>query len=290
MNDYTKEIEKTLRSYLPKGDGNTDTVINSMDYSLMAGGKRIRPTLAIEFALLCGGNINAVMPFACAIEMVHTYSLIHDDLPCMDNDDLRRGKPTNHKVYGEAAALLAGDGLLTLAFSVILGADAMERNGAEKCVSAAALLAECSGANGMIGGQIIDLESENKEISLNLLKIMDEKKTGALIKAACLLGCISAGADEKQCKAAEKYADNIGLAFQIVDDILDASSDTETLGKPVGSDEENKKSTYVSLLGLDECIKISRQLTEEAITSLNEFEGDTSTLKQFAAYLRDRKK
>lgn len=290
MNDYAKIIEEELISYLPKKYKYEKNLISSMEYSLTAGGKRIRPMLAIEFAKLCGGTQEAVMPFACAVEMIHTYSLIHDDLPCMDNDDMRRGKPTNHKVYGENIALLAGDALLTLAFQTILSEKAIALNGSEKCAKAGSVLAECAGAVGMVGGQTIDLESENKQITDELLKIMDIKKTGALISAACQLGCISAGANDEQLKAAADYALNIGIAFQIVDDILDVTSDTETLGKPVGSDEQNKKSTYVSLLGIEKCREISRELTEKAVSSLSVFESDTEELKKFAFYLLNREK
>lgn len=290
MKDYSKIIAEELISYLPKNDVYEKNLISSMKYSLMAGGKRIRPMLAIEFAKLCGGSQQAVMPFACAVEMIHTYSLIHDDLPCMDNDDMRRGKPTNHKVYGEDIALLAGDALLTLAFQTILSEKAIALNGAEKCAKAGLVLSKYAGAVGMVGGQVIDLESENKAVTDEHLKIMDIKKTSALISAACQLGCISAGADEKYLKAASDYAENIGLAFQIVDDILDVTSDTETLGKPVGSDEQNKKSTYVSLLGIQKCREISRELTEKAVNSLSVFENDTDELKKFAFYLLNREK
>ena len=283
-------FENELLSYLPDADDNIKTVISSMEYSLSAGGKRIRPFLVLEFAKLCGGSMENAMPFACAVEMIHTYSLIHDDLPCMDNDDLRRGKPTNHKVFGEAAALLGGDGLLTLAFETALSEKAVSLNGYEKCAKAALCLAKYAGAVGMIGGQIIDLESENKTIPLETLQTMDKKKTGALIAAACVMGCISAGASNEQIKAAKGYAMNIGIAFQIVDDMLDVTSDTATLGKTVGSDFENNKSTYVSLLGLDECKKISSELTDKAVECLDKFDGDTSELRNFAYYLRDRKK
>lgn len=290
MNDYSKIIEEELISYLPKNYKYEKNLISSMEYSLTAGGKRIRPMLAIEFAKLCGGTQEAVMPFACAVEMIHTYSLIHDDLPCMDNDDMRRGKPTNHKVYGEDIALLAGDALLTLAFQTILSEKSVALNGSEKCAKAGRVLAECAGAVGMVGGQTIDLESENKQITDELLKIMDIKKTGALISAACQLGCISAGANDEQLKAAADYALNIGIAFQIVDDILDVTSDTETLGKPVGSDEQNKKSTYVSLLGIEKCRELSKELTQKAVKSLSVFESDTEELENFAFYLLNREK
>lgn len=283
------ELEKSLLEFLPQQDEYIRTVIEAMRYSLTAGGKRIRPMLTLAFAKICGGSEEAALPFACAVEMIHTYSLIHDDLPCMDDDDLRRGKPTNHKVYGEAAAVLAGDGLLTLAFETVLCEKAVEQNGFGKCVKAGRLLAQCAGAEGMIGGQIIDMESENRAADLHRLKVMDQKKTGALIKAACLAGCISAGANEAQLKAAEEYAQCIGLAFQIVDDILDVTSDEATLGKPIGSDQENNKTTYVTLLGLEECRKLAEELTQEAISSLEIFEEGKEELKAFADLLRDRK-
>ena len=282
------QIEKELLEYLPKDDGKVGTLVSSMKYSLTAGGKRVRPMLVLAFAELCSGSAEAAMPFACAVEMIHTYSLIHDDLPCMDNDDLRRGKPTNHKVFGEAAALLGGNSLLTHAFEAVLSEKAVRLNGAEKCVEAGRLLARSAGVNGMLGGQIIDLESENRQVPVEHLQIMDEKKTGALIKAACLLGCISAGANDEQKRAAAEYAENIGLAFQIVDDILDVESDPQTLGKPIGSDKENKKSTYVSLLGTDKCRELSRGLTDKAIAALSAFDNDTEFLSSLAVSLRDR--
>lgn len=291
MSDFAARIEKELVSFLPESENESvKTLISSMSYSLTAGGKRVRPMLAAEFAKLCGGSEDAVIPFACAIEMIHTYSLIHDDLPCMDNDDLRRGKPTNHKVYGEATALLAGNGLLTHAFGTLVSERALSLNGAEKCAAAVRVLADYAGADGMLGGQMIDLESEGKHVGVDTLKIMDRKKTGALMVAACRLGCISAGADEKKLLAASEYAENIGLAFQIVDDILDVTSSTEKLGKPVGSDDENDKSTYVALLGIDECRRIAKELTEKAVSALDAFDGDTSVLKDFAYYLLNRDK
>ena len=291
MSDFSEKIEKELVSFLPESENeNVKTLISSMSYSLTAGGKRVRPMLAAEFAKICGGSEDAVIPFACAIEMIHTYSLIHDDLPCMDNDDLRRGKPTNHKVYGEATALLAGNGLLTHAFGTLVSDRALALNGAEKCAKAVRVLAEYSGADGMLGGQMIDLENEGKSVGADSLKIMDIKKTGALMVAACQLGCISAGADETKIEAATEYAENIGLAFQIIDDILDVTSSTELLGKPVGSDNENDKSTYVALLGIDECRRISKELTEKAVNSLSAFDGDTKVLEDFAYYLLNRDK
>lgn len=291
MKDEIAVIEKELENFLPKDENESIRKISeAMGYSLTAGGKRVRPMLAMEFARLCGGNTEAVIPFACAVEMVHTYSLIHDDLPCMDNDDLRRGKPTNHKVYGEATALLAGDGLLTLAFQTLVSEQALKLNGAEKCAKAVQTLARYAGATGMIGGQMIDLDSENKDVSVDCLQLMDLKKTGALMAAACVLGCISAGASDEKIEAARIYAENIGLAFQIIDDILDITSSTEELGKPVGSDRENQKSTYAVLLGIEKCRELSKELTEKAISSLSVFENDTKALSDFAVALLNRRK
>ena len=288
MSEMMKKIEQELVSYLPEKDEYIKNLVDSMEYSLTAGGKRIRPMLVLEFARLCGGSEEAAMPFACALEMIHTYSLIHDDLPCMDNDDLRRGKPTNHKVFGEGCALLAGSGLLTLAFETASSEKAVMLNGNEKCLSAVKVLSQIAGAQGMLGGQIIDLESEGKKVGVDHLKVMDSKKTGALIIGAAKLGCISAGATEQQMKAAVSYAENIGLVFQIVDDVLDITSSTEKLGKPVGSDSENEKSTYAALLGVDECMRISKELTEKAADSVDMFEGDTTALRDFAYFLLNR--
>lgn len=289
MSDFTEKVERALLQYLPESE-NEDVrrLIESMRYSLTAGGKRVRPMLVAEFAKICGGNEDNSMPFACALEMIHTYSLIHDDLPCMDNDDLRRGKPTNHKVFGEATALLAGNGLLTHAFGTAVSNEAVKRNGYEKCVRAVRVLAECAGADGMLGGQMIDLESEGKSVTAEHLKEMDNKKTGALMIAAAKLGCISAGATDEQEKAAVEYASSVGLAFQIIDDILDVTSTAEQLGKPIGSDQENNKSTYVGLLGIDECKRLSRELTERAVSALEIFDNDTEILKNFAYYLLER--
>lgn len=249
--EYIGLIERELDRLIPGAECLQGRVMEAMRYSAANGGKRVRPILTLEFARLCGLEVRAALPFACAVEMIHTYSLIHDDLPCMDNDDMRRGKPSCHIEFGEDTALLAGDGLLTLAFEVML------REYDPKCISprsaitAAALLASNSGVNGMIGGQVIDLMSEGKTIDIETLRTMDRLKTGALIDAACRMGCVIAGAPREKLDAAGSYAAALGLAFQIVDDILDVTGSTEELGKPVGSDAENKKSTYVSLLGLD---------------------------------------
>ncbi len=279
--NYTDEINSALEDYLPSGD---DIVSRAMRYSIRNGGKRIRPLLVLEFCKICGGEYKKAMAFACALEMIHTYSLIHDDLPCMDDDDYRRGKPSCHIAYGEANALLAGDGLLTLAFETAASADLP----AEKIVKGISQLSKAAGICGMIGGQVMDLLNEGKSVGVDILKSTDELKTGELIRVACVLGCIAAGADDSKIKAAEKYAAGIGLAFQIVDDILDVTGDEKSLGKPVGSDKENEKSTYVSVLGLEKSRQTVEQLTDSAKASLSAFSGDTGFLRDFADKMMNR--
>ncbi len=280
--NYLDEINSALKEYLPAAD---DVVSQAMRYSVENGGKRIRPALLLEFCRVCGGDYKKAVPFACALEMIHTYSLIHDDLPCMDNDDFRRGKPSCHIAFGEEYALLAGDALLTLAFET-----AMKSNlSAEITVKAAKELAKAAGVMGMVGGQVLDLQNEGKKVGVSDLQKTDELKTGELIRAACVLGCVCAGADDKKIAAAEKYAHDIGIAFQIVDDILDVTSDEETLGKPIGSDEENQKSTYVSLLGIEKSRKTAEELTLNAQKALDAFDGDVTSLKNFAEKLKNRK-
>lgn len=288
--DYIKMIDEQLLSYLPQGDISEKTLIDSMRYSLINGGKRIRPVLVIEFCRLCGGDEKSAMPFACALEMIHTYSLIHDDLPAMDDDDFRRGKPSNHKVFGEDMAILSGDALQSLAFSVMTDDRARKVLTSDQIVKGVACLSNYCGMLGMVGGQVIDLESEGKKAGLEVLEELDRKKTAALIKAACELGCIAANADEEQIKAASDYGYSIGIAFQIVDDILDVTKTTQELGKTSGSDGKNEKSTYVSLLGIDKCRERAAELTDSAISSLKAFSGDTGYLEDFAVKLRDRQK
>lgn len=292
MNNFEKYqtlIETALKNYLPQGKYTEQTLIDSMEYSLMCGGKRIRPLLTLLFCEMCGEDIEKALPYACAVEMIHTYSLIHDDLPCMDDDDFRRSKLSNHKVYGEDMATLAGDAMQSLAFEIMLCDATVQKVGADKAVKAAFTLAKYCGVLGMVGGQVIDIEHENKGAGIEILSEMDEKKTAALIKASCEMGCIIAGADETKVKAASTYAHNIGVAFQIVDDILDVTSTSESLGKPVGSDSENNKSTYVSLLGIDKCKELVTTLTNEALDALSAFDNDTSALKDLACSLKERK-
>lgn len=288
MTDYATLINEKLSDFMPSGTYREQVLLDGMNYSLSVGGKRVRPTLTLEFCRLCGGSIESALPFGCAVEMIHTYSLIHDDLPCMDNDDFRRGKPSNHKVFGEDVALLCGDALQSRAFEVMLSPSSVAAVGVENAAKAAFILAEKSGALGMVGGQVIDLESEKKSVGIEVLRELDEKKTACLMEAACMMGCVAAGADETLVKAAEDYARAVGVAFQIVDDILDVTSTDEELGKPVGSDVENEKSTYVSLLGVEKCRKLVNELTEEAVAALSAFDGDVSYLTDFAFRLAKR--
>jgi geranylgeranyl diphosphate synthase type II len=271
MNNYIEMVNKALEEFLPEADCLQKNVIDAMRYSTFAGGKRIRPMLTLEFCKICGGDIMSALPFACAIEMIHTYSLIHDDLPCMDDDDLRRGKPSCHVKFGEATALLAGDALLSLAFETALCNNYIGKIKPENVIAASYELARASGAYGMVGGQIIDLEFENKKASLPVIEQMHSNKTGAMIAAAAKIGCIVADAGQEKIIAASEFARRIGLAFQIIDDILDATSSDEKLGKPVGSDNENNKSTFVTHLGIEKSQKLANELTAEAIKHLEIF-------------------
>ena len=290
MKDYVKEIEAAIERYIPQEKVAEQQLIDAVRYSLNLKGKRVRPSLTLAFAELCGGSIDAAMPFACAVEMVHTYSLIHDDLPCMDNDDFRRGQPSNHKVFGEDIALLAGDALQSMAYTAMLSDEAVAAVGGARAARSARILAEKSGLLGMVGGQVIDLSMEHKTVDIDLVRLMEEKKTANLIEAACMMGCVVAGAEEEKINAAERYAHAIGLAFQIVDDILDVTSTAEELGKPIGSDVDNEKNTFMSLLGIERCRESVTRLTEEAIDALNVFDGDTKDLADFAIALANRKK
>ncbi|MCH5201725.1 MAG: polyprenyl synthetase family protein [Oscillospiraceae bacterium] len=293
MMNYPEIIEKELMNCLPQGDERNclleKCLVDSMEYSLKAGGKRIRPTLVMLFSKACGGSEESALPFACGIEMIHTYSLIHDDLPCMDDDDLRRGKPSNHKVFGEDIALLAGDALLTHAFSTVLSERAISLVGADRAVKCGKILADLAGMSGMVGGQVIDLISEGKKVPIETISEMHMKKTGALLAAACMMGAVCGGADENTVNYAREYGINLGLAFQIMDDILDVTSSEEALGKPIGSDKDNEKSTFVTLLGLDKCYNLVNEYTEKAINSLKNINANTDELKDIALKLSERK-
>ncbi len=287
LNEYLKLINGRLDELIPECDFGESIVHEAMKYSLSVGGKRIRPVLTLEFCRICGGKIEDALDFACALEMVHTYSLIHDDLPCMDDDDLRRGMPSCHIKFGEEYALLAGDALLTRAFGVIANSYIGKKNPLI-VINAVSALSYLAGCNGMIGGQVIDLKNENKAISIETIQTLDKLKTGALIKCAALLGCLCAGADEEKTTACVKYSEKIGHAFQVVDDILDVVGDEKELGKPIGSDAENKKCTYVSLLGQKKSEELALSLTDEAISAIEYFGEDSHFLKDLALYLTKR--
>ena len=261
-------------------------IMESITYSLTNGGKRIRPVLVLEFCRVCGGNPEDALPLALAIEMIHTYSLIHDDLPCMDDDDMRRGKPSNHIVYGYADALLAGDGLQSLAFETIVKSSLS----ADKKCAAVSLLADAAGPCGMVAGQIMDLHNEDKYVSVDDIIKTDYLKTGKLIISSGLMGALCAGAGKDILESVRRYCNNLGQCFQIVDDILDITGDEEKLGKPVGSDEESGKSTYVSILGLDDAMKKAKELTGEAVNFLTVFGEEAWFLEELAAKLLYREK
>lgn len=263
-------VEHSLHAYFADREPMSN-LYDAMLYSLLAGGKRVRPVLTLEVCRMCGGDPVAAIPFACAVEMIHTYSLVHDDLPCMDNDDLRRGKPTNHKVYGEATAILAGDGLLTAAFEIALeGSTGLPP---QRVVEATACLGRAAGARGMVGGQVLDMAAEGRAVTRWDVEQLQKLKTGALLSAAAEMGCIVAGGGEEARRAVRRYARKLGLAFQIRDDMLDVEGDQVTLGKPIGSDQANEKTTFVSLMGIDECRKMVRSLTDEAMEALTGFEN-----------------
>lgn len=268
---YCDNVNKALARLTEDKPPLRESVAEAMEYSLMAGGKRLRPVLMMEFCRMCGGNAADIIDIACSIELIHTFSLIHDDLPCMDDDDYRRGRPSCHKQFGEATALLAGDALNTLAFEVIADAATEGTISAQTAVMLVSVLSKAIGVHGMIGGQVIDIESENKDISLEELMILQRHKTGALIEAACVMGVVLAGKYE-MIQAAAEYADAMGRAFQIVDDILDVTGSFEELGKPIGSDSEQNKSTFVTALGLEGAKKEAERLTELAVMKLKQFD------------------
>ena len=290
QNEWLPRIEAELDRYTAGCGSMHPVLLEAMRYSLLDAGKRIRPLLALEFCRAAGGNPEDAMPFACGVEMIHTYSLIHDDLPCMDDDDLRRGKPSNHKAFGEDTALLAGDALQTLAFEILTSDETAALVGDAACRKAVNALARYAGCIGMAGGQMIDLESENTNAPFEVIQDLVGKKTACLLQAACELGCISANADEAKITAASAYGRAIGFAFQIQDDILDCTSTDEELGKPVGSDEENHKSTFVSIVGINECRRMVDAYTAQAIGALRQFGGNTNALSHFALDLAKRKK
>ena len=287
---HTKEVEEIITKYLPKEEGFQKTVISAMNYSFLAGGKRLRPMLMLETYRMFGGKSEIIEPFMSAIEMIHTYSLVHDDLPAMDNDDYRRGKETTHKVYGEAMGILAGDGLLNLAYETMSQAFFMEPDN-KSVAKAFAVLAKKAGIYGMVGGQTVDVETDKGDlITKEKLDFIYALKTGALIEASMLVGAILAGAGEKEQKVIETAAGAIGLAFQIQDDILDITSTTEVLGKPVGSDEKNNKATYVTYEGLEKSKKDVARISKEAVELLQSLPVTNEFLIQLVLELIHREK
>ncbi len=282
--EYREYIEKYLADFYARfHDEPQKPLFEAMEYSLLAGGKRLRPIFTFDFCRMAGGDWKSAAPLAAAVEMIHTYSLIHDDLPCMDNDDFRRGHPTNHKVYGEGMAVLAGDALLTDAF---MSAATAQLPKPEEMSTAIALLAECAGSLGMVGGQVLDIMSEERELSEKEVLAIQSRKTGCLISAACCLGAIAGGATQEQFDAAAQFAAGIGLAFQIRDDMLDVIGTQEEMGKGVGTDET--KNTFVRLYGLDRCEELVQKYTQYAIDALNVF-TDTEYMVALAKSLTDRR-
>ncbi len=274
LNEKVKEIEEVLKAFLPVEEGWAKTVMQAMNYSVNAGGKRLRPMLMAETYRLFGGRDKTIEPFMAAIEMIHTYSLVHDDLPAMDNDEYRRGRKTTWVVYGDAMAVLAGDGLLNFAFETALKSFEICESDTKRNARALAILAEKAGIYGMIGGQTADIEAENlgSKVTEEHLLYIHEHKTAALIQAAMMIGAVLAGADAQQTALVERAAYEIGVAFQIQDDILDVTSTLETLGKPVGSDEKNNKTTYVTLKGIEEASREQREMSNHAIERLESLE------------------
>ena len=287
-----EEVEQIIQSFLPEETGYQKTVLEAMNYSVLAGGKRLRPMLMEETYKLFGGNSKIVEPFMAAMEMIHTYSLVHDDLPAMDNDEYRRGRKTTHVVYGEGMAILAGDGLLNYAFETALKAFDLEPAN-PSIGKALQVLAKKAGIYGMIGGQTADIEAENMDqskVSNDLLLFIHENKTAALIQSSMMIGAILAGASEEEVKALEKIAYNVGIAFQIQDDILDITSSLEVLGKMTGSDEKNNKVTYVTLNGMDKSKEDVEKLSKEALELLSSFENKNEFLNQLIEELITREK
>ena len=287
LSNRVRENELIIKKYLPAEEGPHRTVLEAMNYSVLAGGKRLRPMLMLETYRLFGGNGNVIEPFMAAIEMIHSYSLVHDDLPALDNDEFRRGRKSTHAAYGEAMGILAGDALLNYAYETALRAFDLPA-AAERTAAALKVLAEKAGIGGMVGGQVVDVESEGKKIDAETLMFIHRNKTGALIEAAMMIGAILAGGVEKQIATVEQVAGNIGLAFQIRDDILDVTGNEAELGKPVGSDEKNEKVTYVSLYGLDEAEKKVRELSDEAIGLLHQLPERNLFLEQLLLSLVER--
>ncbi|MFH1350501.1 MAG: polyprenyl synthetase family protein [Pseudomonadota bacterium] len=290
LNEKRKLVDEALKGFFGEPKGPAADVIRAMKYSLFAGGKRLRPILCLAGAQAVGGEDRQVLPVACALELIHTYSLIHDDLPVMDNDDLRRGKPTSHKVFGEAVALLAGDGLLTEAFHIMATMDLPEGIEPRALLKVIGLIAQAAGYQGMVGGQVVDIQSEGKEVDLSLVDFIHAYKTGTLIAASVVSGAILGGGDAQQVEAIGSYGKQTGLAFQIADDILNIEGDSQKLGKAVGSDAEKGKMTYPAAMGLERSKEIQRDLITQALESLSSFDHRADPLRNIARYIIERKR
>ncbi len=281
----TKLVDRALDSHLPKESAKPATIHKAMRYSIFAGGKRLRPVLTLAAAEACGGKIADALPAACAVECIHTYSLIHDDLPCMDDDDLRRGRPTNHKVFGEGIAVLAGDALLTVAFEILAKAKPARRHPIAMQI---ADLAVAAGSRWLVGGQVADLEGEGRKLGGEDLKYIHRCKTAALLTASIRLGAMSANASPAQLRALTTFGQSVGLAFQVIDDILDVTQSTEKLGKSAGKDVAAQKTTYPAVFGLDKSRAEAKRLTRAAHTALKVFKTEGDTLRALADYLLAR--
>ena len=282
-------VDKALGSYIPEPEGPSAELVRAMNYSLFAGGKRLRPILCMAGAEAVGGDSSAVLPVACALELIHTYSLIHDDLPAMDNDDMRRGKPTSHRVFGEALAILAGDALLTEAFHIMAGTDPDERLENAVFKEVMSLIAIAAGFQGMVGGQSLDIRMEGKNVDSSTVDFIHTRKTGALISASVSSGAILGGGSRIEVDALRIYGDKIGLGFQISDDILDVEGDSEEMGKSAGVDKQKGKNTYPAIYGLQRSKMILEELVEAAIDSLKQFDRGADPLRQIARYIIKRK-
>ncbi len=290
LNDRKALIDQRLREYFPPIDGPAAVISEAMTYSLFAGGKRLRPILCMASASIVGGLEENVLPVACALECIHTYSLIHDDLPAMDDDDLRRGKPTNHKVFGDAIALLSGDGLLTEAFRLMAEAPSLECKSAAILLEVIRLVTRAAGCHGMIGGQVADILSEGKKVEFSVVEFIHRHKTAALIRASVLAGVLLGGGTGQQTDALGSYGEKIGLAFQISDDILDIEGDSITMGKAAGADDKKGKATYPALLGLEKAKSIQTKLVDDAVEHLGQFGERAEPLELIARYIIERKK
>ncbi|ADI01217.1 polyprenyl synthetase family protein [Syntrophothermus lipocalidus] len=287
--DKKAYVEKFMREFMPPENAYPQVIHRAMHYAVFNGGKRLRPILVLESAQVVGKDLTRALPVACAMEMIHSYSLVHDDLPAMDDDDLRRGKPTCHKVFGEANAILTGDALLTLAFEIMTACAELPGMEPRYVAKVVRETARAVGSLGMVGGQVLDLELEGKDTDFFTLKTLHSKKTGALFRACLRAGALLFGVEDERLQALTRYAENFGLAFQITDDILDVEGDEKITGKPVGSDEKKQKVTYPSLLGMDEAKKLAKSSVEEAVESLNVFGAEADFLRNLALYLLHRR-